>query len=822
MLTTLDLSGRWTWGVDVDGPTPVPAEAGPLVGRHIDANVPGSVHTDLQAAGLIPDPLVDRNEEAVTWVSRADWRLSRTFGPVADAERVDLVVDGADTVASISVNGRTVGNTRNMHRSYRFDLTPDAAEMNTVEVRFTSAYTEAEHWERTLGARPSAYPQPFAFIRKMASSFGWDWGPTLPSCGLWRNIRVETWAVARIAAVRPLVDVFEDTGILTAHIDVERSESGMTRALRLEVEIAGQAVHAEIPPGETSARVVVTVPRVERWFPRGSGAPHLYPVDISLWSEKEHLDARSTRVGFRTVAVDREPDQDGTPFVVTVNGSPVFVKGVNWIPESVFPGTVRAEHVRTRLEQAVDANVNLVRVWGGGVYESEEFYDACDELGLLVWQDFLFACAAYPEEEPIRSEVLAEARENIVRLSAHPSLAIWNGNNENLWMRLDKDWAAQPGGDLTWGERYYLEWLPALLRELDPTRPYTEGSPWSGGWAHDPNDTDHQTFHSWDAWNEDDFAVYLESSPRFVSEFGWQGAATWRTLRDAITDPELRIESEHVRHHQKAIDGHAKLARNLARHLPATEDFDRWHLQTQWMQVEAVRTGVLHWRAGWPRTAGIIVWQLNDLWAVVSWSMVDGDGRPKPLAFAVREMYAPRVVTIEPNDGMLEFCAVNDDDAPWDTMAHLTRRHVDGRIVAEETVPLSVPPRSVTRIDLPAAIAEPADPQAEFIVASADEQRAFRYFVAPTEARRGAAPLELSITPVTGGLDVAVHATELARDVLVQPDRIHPLATVDRGFTTVLPGETTVFRVRAPEPLDPTAARSAFVVTSLRDIIGPE
>ncbi|WP_416903623.1 glycoside hydrolase family 2 protein [Micromonospora echinospora] len=822
MRTTMDLAGRWTWTVDTDGRSPVPDLAVPLVGRAIEAQVPGAIHLDLLAADLIPDPLVDQNENEVSWVSRCDWRLGRTFAAALGAERIDLVLDGVDTVASVAVNGRTVGSTRNMHRSFRFDITAVTAETNTVDVRFTSAYTEAEHWERVLGARPSAYPQPFAFIRKMASSFGWDWGPTLPGCGLWREVRVETWSTARIAAVRPLVAVYEETGILTAHIDLERTGSGATLPLHLEVEIAGQAVHAEVPPGEDSATVVVAVPDVRRWYPRGLGEPHLYPVAVSLWSGKEQLDEHCTRVGFRTVAVDRAPDAQGTPFVVTVNGRPLFVKGVNWIPESVFPGAVTADRVRTRLVQAAEANVNLVRVWGGGVHESDAFYDACDELGLLVWQDFLFACAAYPEEEPIRSEVLAEARENVVRLSSHPSLAIWNGNNENLWMRLDKDWAAQPGGELTWGERYYLEWLPELLRQLDPTRPYTEGSPWSGSWAHDPNDTDHQTFHSWDAWNEDDYTVYRDSSPRFVSEFGWQGAAAWRTLRDAITDPELRVDADNVRHHQKAIDGHAKLARNLARHLPPTSDFDRWHLQTQWMQVEAVRTGVLHWRASWPRTTGIIVWQLNDLWPVTSWSAIDSAGRCKPLYFALRDSYAPRVLTIEPGDGALELCVVNDDEEAWDTTAYLARRGLDGVTAAQWSHPLSVPPRSVTRVVLPSAVAEPSDPGAEFLVATVDEERALWHFAPPGEARRHGTPLEATVTAVTGGLDIGVRSDHLARDVLVQPDRIHPAATVDRGFTTVLPGETEIFRVRAPEPLDPASAQAAFVVASLRDTIDPD
>ncbi|MCI2956108.1 glycoside hydrolase family 2 protein [Agromyces atrinae] len=821
MRTTLDLGGRWTWSVDETGPTPVPAEARSLIGREIDAHVPGALHADLLAAGVIPDPLVDSNEDLVGWVSRCDWLLRRRIDRPVDAERIDLVFDGIDTVAAVAVNGHTLGTVRNMHRTARFDVSSVIADDTLVEVRFTSPYTEAEKWERELGARPSAYPEPFAFIRKMASSFGWDWGPTLPGCGLWRDVRLEAWSTARISAVRPLVDVFEDTGILTAHIDLERAASGDALPLHLEVDVAGHAVHVEVPPGESTATVVVDVPDVRRWFPRSLGEPHTYPVAISLWAHGERLDQRDTRVGFRTISVDRTPDDLGTPFVVTVNDRPLFIRGVNWIPESVFPGTVPAERVRARLEQAADANVDLVRVWGGGVYESDEFYDACDDLGLLVWQDFLFACAAYPEEEPIRSEVLAEARENIVRLSPHASLALWNGNNENLWMRFDKDWAAQPGGDLTWGDRYYLEWLPDLVRELDPTRPYTEGSPWSGDGVVDPNDVDHQTFHSWDAWNEDDYAVYRDSAPRFVSEFGWQGAATWRTLRDAITDDELRLDSDNVRHHQKAIDGHTKIARNLARHLPATADFDRWHLQTQWMQVEAVRTGVLHWRSNWPRTAGTIVWQLNDLWPVTSWSAIDSAGRCKPLYFAIRDMYAPRVMTIEPTDGGLELCIINDHDETWVGSARIMRRRVDGEVLADRTEPVSVAPRSVIRLDLPETLAESADRSSEFLAATLDGERALWCFASP-RMPGASAPLDIAVTAVPGGLDIVVSSDGLARDILVQPDRIHPAATVDRGFTTVLPGESATFRVRAPERLDPEAARGAFVVSSLRDIIDPD
>jgi len=822
MLTNVELAGIWSGMVDPEGPTELPPAARSMIGEKFDARVPGAIHADLQEARIIPDPFVDQNEDLVAWVGRTDWKLERQLPQLPDAERVDLVFDGIDTVSTIVLNGREIGRTRNMHRGYRFDIaaaTNDGDAPDALAVHFTSAYTEAEHWERTLGERPNAYPQPFNFIRKMACSFGWDWGPTLVSAGLWRDVRIEAWNTARIASVRPVVDVVEGAGVLTAHVSVERSMPGMDRRLAIDVSVGGQSVRAEIEPGSTEATVVVTVPDVDRWHPRGYGDPHLYPVEVELLADGERLDSRSVSVGFRTIAVERDADALGSPFVFRVNGVPLFAKGVNWIPDSIYPGTMTAERYRLRLGQAVDANVNMVRVWGGGIYENDAFYDACDELGLLVWQDFLFACASYPEDEPFRSEVVAEATENVTRLSSHPSLALWCGNNENLWMHGDKHWVSQPGGELSWGENFYLKTLPDIVAALDPTRPYTEGSPWSGSWDHDPNDANHQTFHSWDVWNSDDFSHYRDTAPRFVSEFGWQGAGAWRTLRDAVTDSEIEIESSAMLHHQKAIDGPAKLARNLARHFAPARDFDEWHFQTQWTQVEAVRTGVLHWRANWPRTAGAIVWQLNDLWPVTSWSAIDGAGRLKPLYFALRDMYRDRVVTLEPTDDGLDFCAVNDTDSVWRGEVHFQRMRHDGTMLTRLYVPLSVPPRSVGRVTTPEGVRELGDASDELVFAQFAGERAFWYPRVPRDSTVTAEFPAIAIQPVAGGLDITVGATTLTRDILVQPDRIHGSAVVDRGFTTLLPGESALFRVRAEVPLTVGMADADFVVASLGAVV---
>ena len=257
-----------------------------------------------------------------------------------------------------------------------------------------------------------------------------------------------------------------------------------------------------------------------------------------------------------------EPDADGTSFTFVVNGRPIFVKGVNWIPDDAFPHRVDRARYADRLAQAEEAGVNLLRVWGGGIFEADDFYAECDERGLMVWQDFLFACAAYSEEEPLRSEVIAEARDNVTRLMPHPSLVLWNGCNENIWGFADWDWEPRLDGK-TWGMGYYTDVLPGIVAELDPGRPYSAGSPWSLSTDHHPNDPAHGTMHIWDVWNQVDYPVYRDYAPRFAAEFGWQGPPTWSTLRRSLSDDPLTPESPGMLVHQKAMEGNRKLTRGL-------------------------------------------------------------------------------------------------------------------------------------------------------------------------------------------------------------------------------------------------------------------
>ncbi|WP_433087079.1 glycoside hydrolase family 2 protein [Dactylosporangium sp. CA-052675] len=805
------LHSGWTVRVAGDDPDGV-APTGPL-----PASVPGCVHTDLLAAGLIPDPYLDDNERRLAWIGRTPWLYETTFdaGPV-DADRVQLVAEGLDTIASVTFNGVELGRTANMHREYRFDVTDHVrATGNQLSIRFDSAYAYAEAVRDQVGARPNAYDEPFQYIRKMACNFGWDWGPTLVTAGVWRPIGLHMWSMARLARVRPLVTVDGGTGRVEVRADLERARTG---ALRLRVAVAGQTMTVDVPADATQATAVLEVPDVTLWWPRGLGDAHRYELAVTLEDPAgaTTLDGWRGRIGFRTVELDTTPDADGSRFALRVNGTPIFVRGVNWIPDDAFVTRVTRERYAERLEQACAAGVNYLRVWGGGRYESDDFYDLADELGLMVGQDFLFACAAYPEEEPLRSEVAAEAREQVVRLMTHPSLVMWVGNNENIWGFHDWGWREALDGR-SWGEGYYLDVLPGIVAELDPGRPYWPGSPWSGNSSLHPNDPDHGTTHIWDVWNTHDYRHYRGYRPRFVAEFGFQAPPAFATLRRAVSDDPLTPTSPGIAHHQKAIDGNAKLARGLEGHFPAPATFDDWHWATQLNQARAISFGVEHFRSLRPLCMGTIVWQLNDNWPVTSWSAVDGDGRRKPLWYALRRSYAQRLLTLQPRDGRLALVAVNDSSTPWIAEIEVRRVTFAGDPRAKATIPLEVPAGGALTVPLSTELSTADEPAAELIVADSstdtDTERALWCFAEDVDLRYPPAVTDVAVRRGETGLVIEVTAGTLLRDLTLFADRLDPAATVDRQLVTLLPGESATFRVRGGRSLEALAESPAWAAS---------
>ncbi len=790
-----------------------------VAGHLLPATVPGSVHTDLLAAGLIPDPYLDENEQQVAWIGRTGWRYAASLdlAPPADGEHVELVFEGLDTVCEVRFGDRLLGSPRNMHRTHRFDVTDllagPATGASELVVDFAPQLTAAEHAAAEQGPRVHSNAHPFNAVRKMACNFGWDWGPDLVTAGIWRAVTVQRWVGARLGAVRTLATVRDGVGRLEVHPEVVRDPD---QPLHLRVTCANQVVRVEMT--DDHPVVGLDVPDVELWWPRGHGAQPLYNVEVELLQGSEVRGTHTCRVGFRSVGLDTTPDDRGTPFMLSVNGKPVLVKGVNWIPDDCFPHRVDRQRYSHRIADATDAEVNLLRVWGGGLYESDALYEICDELGVLVWQDALFACAAYAEEPPLRDEVVAEVTEAVTRLSPHPSLVVWNGNNENLWGHEEWGWGRQLRGQ-TWGRGYYLELLPRLIGALDPTRPYSPGSPWSFDERIFPNDPDHGTTHLWDVWNRLDYTAYRDSVPRFVAEFGYQGPPAWTTLTAAVHDDPLTPTSPAMANHQKAEDGALKLSRGAAPHLDVPpvetrEDMEDWHWAMSVQQARAVAFGVEHLRSWHPVCAGMIVWQLNDCWPVTSWAMVDSAGQRKPLWHAVRRAYRPRVMTIQPRDGQVALVLGNDTDEAWDAQVHLSRRRFDGHERSVTLTHTRVPARTTATVPLADALVAGASPHDELLVAEGDGVRAVWFFAEDRDLALVDDWASVSAEPTDDGYAVHVTASTVQRDVTLLVDKVDREATVDEGMVTVLPGETFTFRVRSKKPdagelfCDPRVLRS--------------
>jgi beta-mannosidase len=774
-----------------------------LLAGPVEATVPGCVHTDLLAAGLIRDPWVGLAESDQHWIGACDWTYRTTLPRTPATGRHELVFEGLDTIADVSIDGVRVLEARDQHRAWRVDVTEALAggTDHQLEVLFRSPAAWAAERERRLGAWPRNYPDPMNQIRKQASDFGWDWGPTLIGAGIWRPVSLVSWEVARLDEVR--VSATAPGGVPRLGADIRATRAGGISAgpLYAEVRVAGVSATAEMA-GDT-AHVELTAPGAERWWPRSHGTPSLHECVVTLRDAAGTvLDAWTRQVGFRDVAIVSEPDALGRSFALHVNGERVWVRGADWIPDHTYQTEVTPGRLQERIEQAVGANMDLLRIWGGGTFESDAFYDACDRAGILVWQDLPFACASYPEDPDTAANVAAEVRDAVARLGSHPSLAVWNGSNECIWGWFDWDWQ-EPLAGRPWGLGYYLELAPRLLAELDPDRPYQPSSPWSGTLDIHPNDDAHGTSHLWDVWNRLDYEAYRTHRPRFVPEFGYQAPPTWATLRAALGDAGMRLGSPELLAHQKAIDGMAKLQRGLDRRFPGIERLEDWHFLAQLEQARALWVGLTHLRSLHDTCSGAVVWQINDCWPSISWAMVDVAGRPKPAWYAVRAAYRDRLAAfaVDPDAERPHVALVNDRAEPWRAQGELRRVALDGSVRSSVTVDVSVPAWGAAAMSIPEPVGITTDPRRELLVLDVDGTRDTWWFVDDHDLATTPPMLDVTVSPTSDGATVEVHANSLARELCLLADHVAPDATVDRALVTLLPGDATTFRVTAPTPI---------------------
>lgn len=777
-----------------------------LIGRELPATIPGCVHLDLMAAGLLDDPFLGTNESRQHWIARATWTYATQLPVPPPAAHHELVLQGVDTDAEAWLDGERLGALQNVHRTYRFDVTGRLTPgRGRLELRFPGQSDVAEGRRRELGALPSPYSDPIDFDRRAACAFGWDWGPTLVTAGVWGPPRLESWSGARLAETRLSATAPGGVPRLTASVRVE-ADAGAA-PLRIRASVAGVRAATDLV-GTGESTLALEAPDAALWWSRSHGTPTTYPCIVELLdADGAVLDRVERTVGFRDVAIRREADAVGESFAILVNERRIWVRGANWIPDDPFPSRTTPERIAARIRDAAEANIDLLRVWGGGWYESEAFYEACDRAGILVWQDFPFACAAYPEDPDTAAEIEAEAREAIARLGSHPSLTIWNGGNETAWGWFDWGWPEQIG-DRPWGLGYWLDLLPRLVAELDPDRPYWPNSPWSGSMDLHPNDDRYGTAHLWEVWNDLDYTAYRERRPRFAAEYGYQAPAAWSTLRDAVGEAGLAEDAPAMLAHQKAGNGRAKLRRAIDRRHPGIAAFDDWHFFTQLEQARALRTGIGHLRALGAHCSGSVVWQLNDIWPVISWSLVDSSGHRKPAWYAVREAYADRFVTIEPApDGDdPEVVLVNETDEAWQAVLSVDRYGAWASHPAYAVVSVRVPERGTVRIGLDRTAILPADRTREYLVAEvAGVSRATWFFVDDHELALERAAWTATTTRTEDGVLVRVTARTLVRELCLFADRLDPAATVDRQLVTLLPDETVELHVRCSPDVDPEA-----------------
>ncbi|MEV0847369.1 glycoside hydrolase family 2 protein [Streptomyces sp. NPDC049954] len=799
---------------------PVPAEVPSVV----PATVPGTVHTDLMAAGVIPDPYLDRNEEALAWIGESDFVYETTFEAAAgDEERIDLVAQGLDTVATVTLNGTVVGRTKNQHRGYRFDVREALREgENRLSVRFDSALAFARAAEKRIGARPYVGNSlPYNAVRKMACNFGWDWGPVLVTAGIWQPIALERWSAARIASVVPQVTVDADgTGRVAVRVTLERTSTSRVEVTARLTGPGGTDLTAVVPAGETTVDLDLSVPDAALWWPVGHGEQPLYDLRVSVADGTAALDEWHRSIGFRTVELLMEPDEFGTSFRFRVNGEILWIKGANWIPDDCFLPRITARDYADGVRDTVEAGMNMLRIWGGGIYESDLLYEECDRAGVMVWQDFLFACASYSEEPELWDEVEAEVRENVARLAPHPSLVMWNGSNENIEGYYEWGWKDALGEGVSWGRGYYDELLPSVLAEIDPTRPYAPSSPYSPTDYANPRDPDHGSVHSWEVWNRQDYTEYGKDIPRFVAEFGFQGPPAMSTLTAAVHDEPLAPDSPGVLAHQKAEDGNGKLARGYAPHLPEPVSFDDWHFTTQLNQALAIRYGVEHFRSHAPRTSGSIIWQLNDCWPVTSWAAVDSARRRKPLWYALRALNAERLLTVQPREEGTALVVSNDSAGTWTENLTAVRMSFDGRELARQVIPVEVPARTNVTVVLDTSLVTPRDPRGEVVfVESAQARPATWYFAEDRELGLPALDVDCEVTREDTGHAVRITARSFVKDLVLNADRLDAGAQVDDALLTLRPGDTHVLHVTSDAALDPALLTSHPVLTSVNTLL---
>ncbi len=706
-----------------------------------DAVVPGSVYSDLLRNGSMKDPFFGENEYEICKLSENDYEYTRTFTVDAtdlDYQKLVLSCEGLDTLAEIRINGTLIGKTNNMHRTYRFDIKSLLQRgENTIHILFRSPlqFVRKADEKKPLWGVSSTVPG-YQHIRKAHHMFGWDWGPKLPDLGIFRNIYIEKVQDVRVKDF--YVTQEHKDGSVTLNIDIENefvaasitedivnsctegnthsnnhsnTDKSFTETLTIRddrqniiwegsVELkAGDKSGINRDDFTTSMACTIDEPKL--WWPNGYGEQPLYIVTVTISKEGTEISRKEKRIGLRTLTMKRKKDRYGETFGFEINGVMIFAKGANYIPEDNLYGRTSCEKTRKLLNTCIAANFNCIRVWGGGNYGESYFYDICDELGLIVWQDFMFACAAYDLTEEFEANIKAEFEDNIRRLRNHASLGMWCGNNE-----MESAW-------LYWGlpenEKLHQDYLtmferiiPEAVSRFDPETFYWPSSPSSGGGFYKTCEEGYGDAHYWDVWHgKKPFEDFENLYFRFASEYGFQSAPCMKTIRTFAKDEDLNMFSNVMENHQKCIDnghGNVTLMTYLHSYYQMPKDFATTLYTTQILQADCLEIAISHFRSHRGRCLGSTYWQLNDCNPVVSWSTIDYFGRWKAAHYVVKRCYAPTVINMRKDEKELIFYVSTECRESADYTFSYQIVHQKKGVLTADDIEISVAPLSAKEI----------------------------------------------------------------------------------------------------------------------------
>jgi len=819
------------------------------------AEVPGVVQTDLLRDGLIPDPFYQDNDTRLQWIGLTDWEYRTTFD--ADAatlahDHVDLVFEGLDTYADVYVNDQVVLHSDNMFRRWRVQAkTLLKSGPNTLRVVF---HSPIESMIPKMKALPYILPSVTShntgneeniatapYTRKAPYQYGWDWGPRYVTEGIWKPIRLEAWDALRIENLHVQQQrVTKEFAALTADFDIEASRS---TAASIEVnyaELSG-ASGAPIPPvrqsvqlepGANRIRIPIHIANPKLWYPLGVGAQDRYRFAAQVRVGRNIAADASLKTGLRSIELRREVTGPNTSFTFVVNGIPIFAKGADVIPFDSFPNRVTPEIHRQILEAAHDAHMNMVREWGGGYYESDDFYDICDELGIMVWQEFIFGGDMVPGGRDFQDNVKQEAIEQVERLRDHPSIVLWCGNNEieTGWVHWDdrkifKESVSPADREKVWQDYVMLFHgiLSGVVGRYAAPVPYWASSP-SANFEDLPDSQNNGDMHYWQVWHAlAPIEMYTQQFPRFMSEYGFQSFPEMRTIRTFAQPGDMDIHSATMQDHQKNHGGNERILSYMLRWYPEPKDFPSFVYLSQVLQAEAIKVGAEHLRRQRPNTMGSLYWQLNDCWPVASWASIDYYGRWKALQYYARRFYDDVIVSPFAHDGKVDVYVVSDKLQPLSGQVRTRLLDFSGKLLSEKTQDVQVPAQSSAvyfTLDEKELLAN-ADPKKSFLVfdlavGGVQLSRNLTFFDTmhnvdlPTSVH-----IDTSLEDLNGVYTVTLRSPVLARSVYLSFGDLD-VQTLDNYFD-LLPGEPVTVKLKTSSSVSLDQLKSSMQVISLTD-----